>query len=85
MAKAVVVSTAEEDRRQLTWKALREIFGGSLHSERNRDGSLPDGVHIVEIGDVGVCVKSRERWGRVDQMQPFKLVFHSGRIGFLGR
>jgi len=56
MAKAAVVSTVEEDRRQLTWKALREIFGGSLHSERNRDGSLTDGVHIIEIGDVGVCV-----------------------------
>ena len=47
MAKAAVVSTVEEDRRQLTWKALREIFGRFLHSERNKDESLSDGMHII--------------------------------------
>jgi hypothetical protein len=56
MAKAAVVSTGEEDRRLLTWKALREILGFSLHSERNTDRSLPDGVHTIEIGNIGVCV-----------------------------
>jgi hypothetical protein len=56
MAKAAVVSTAEEDRRLLTWTALREILGFSLHSERNTDRSLPDGVHTIEIGTIGVCV-----------------------------
>jgi hypothetical protein len=55
MAKAAVVSTAEEDRWQFTWKILSEIFG-SIHSERNRDRSLPDSMHVIEIGDVGVCV-----------------------------
>jgi hypothetical protein len=56
MARAVVVTTAEEDRRQATWNALQEIFGGSIHTERNKDGSLPDGVHVIEIHHSGVCM-----------------------------
>lgn len=56
MAKAAVVSIAEEDCWLLTWTALREILGFPLHSERNTDRSLPNGMHTIEIGNIGVCV-----------------------------
>jgi hypothetical protein len=56
MAKAAVVATTEEDHHQAIWNALREIFGGSIHTERNKDGSLLDRVRVIEIHNFGVCV-----------------------------
>jgi hypothetical protein len=56
MAKASVVCAAEEDRRLITWECLNELLDLSLSTERNPDGSLPDGVYAVPVRGIRSCL-----------------------------
>jgi len=56
MGTAAVIYAGEDKRMSNMWKCLNEILGTSLHSERNSDGTWPDGLDIIIVYDARIGV-----------------------------